>query len=132
MELADKTLFEIINNKFSKKEYFNEMMVLEIFYDILKSIEYLHNNKNILHRDIKIENILLLNNNNENDNKNKNIKYVLCDFGSCTKRIYKLNDKNERNEAEIDINENTTLSYRSPEMIDLFSGFQIDFKSDIW
>ena len=33
---------------------------------------------------------------------------------------------------EEDISRYTTLAYRSPEMIDLYSGHEIGFKSDIW
>jgi len=43
-----------------------------------------------------------------------------------------LNSKSEKQEAEEDIQKNTTLAYRSPEMCDLYSGDPINEKSDVW
>ena len=54
-----------------KLQDFSERKVLKIFYKILKSIEYLHQN-NYIHRDIKPENILITN----------NLRPKLADFGT--------------------------------------------------
>ncbi|KAG8454424.1 hypothetical protein GDO86_000883 [Hymenochirus boettgeri] len=101
---------------------FTESEVLRIFCDTCEAVARLHQCKTpIIHRDLKVENILL------NDNGN----YVLCDFGSATNRI--LNPQNDGvNAVEEEIKKYTTLSYRAPEMINLYSGKPITTKADIW
>jgi len=57
--------------------------------------------------------------------------YVLCDFGSATARV--LNpEKQGITAVDEDIKKYTTLSYRAPEMVDLYSGKSITTKADIW
>lgn len=57
--------------------------------------------------------------------------YVLCDFGSATGRILDP-VKNGVTSVQEEIEKYTTLSYRSPEMVDLYSGKPITTKADIW
>ncbi|XP_043917156.1 BMP-2-inducible protein kinase [Protopterus annectens] len=101
---------------------FTEPEVLQIFCDTCEAVARLHQCKTpIIHRDLKVENILL------NDKGN----YVLCDFGSATNRI--LNpQKDGVTTVEDDIKKYTTLSYRAPEMINLYGGKPISTKADIW
>ncbi|XP_071970508.1 BMP-2-inducible protein kinase isoform X2 [Engystomops pustulosus] len=101
---------------------FSEAEVLRIFCDTCEAVARLHQCKTpIVHRDLKVENILL------NDNGN----YVLCDFGSATNRF--LNpQKDGVNIVEEEIKKYTTLSYRAPEMINLYGGKPITTKADIW
>lgn len=103
---------------------FNESEVLKIFCDTCEAVSRLHHNKpSIIHRDLKVENILL----------SETGHYVLCDFGSATiKNICPSSGALSITEIEEDIKKYTTLSYRSPEMIDLYSGKPITTKSDIW
>lgn len=61
---------------------------------------------------------------------NENGNYVICDFGSATGRVLNPTDKGAA--AEEEIKKYTTLSYRSPEMIDVYSGKVISTKADIW
>lgn len=57
--------------------------------------------------------------------------YVLCDFGSATAKV--LNPEIQGVPAvEEELHKYTTLSYRSPEMVDLYSGQTIGTKADIW
>jgi len=71
---------------------------------------------------LKVENVLLINN-----------RCKLCDFGSSTTKIYlSLDTQRQISDAEDDIQKNTTLQYRSPEMADLYSGIPITEVSDVW
>ena len=70
---------------------------------------------------LKVENILL----------GDSGHYVLCDFGSATGKV--LNPQVQGVSAvEEEIKKYTTLSYRAPEMVDMYSGNPITTKADIW
>ncbi len=57
--------------------------------------------------------------------------YILCDFGSATAKI--LDPKKQGiTVVEEEIRKYTTLSYRSPEMVDLYMGKALTSKLDIW
>uniref|UniRef100_A0A182VXE2 Protein kinase domain-containing protein n=1 Tax=Anopheles minimus TaxID=112268 RepID=A0A182VXE2_9DIPT len=101
---------------------FSESEVVQIFCDVAEAVARLHQCQTpIIHRDLKVENIL------QNDLGN----FVLCDFGSATARV--LNPTSHgRTMVEEEIQKYTTLSYRAPEMIDLFNGQDITVKADIW
>ncbi|XP_039174649.1 BMP-2-inducible protein kinase isoform X2 [Crotalus tigris] len=101
---------------------FTESEALRIFCDACEAVARLHQCKTpIVHRDLKVENLLL------NDSGN----YVLCDFGSATNKF--LNpQKDGVSGVEEEIKKYTTLSYRAPEMINLYGGKTITTKADIW
>lgn len=70
---------------------------------------------------LKVENILL----------GDNGHYMLCDFGSATGKV--LNPQVQGVSAvEEEIKKYTTLSYRAPEMVDMYCGKPITTKADIW
>ncbi|XP_063304716.1 AP2-associated protein kinase 1 isoform X2 [Pelobates fuscus] len=101
---------------------FTENEVLQIFCDTCEAVARLHQCKTpIIHRDLKVENILL----------HDRGHYVLCDFGSATNKC-----QNPQSEGvttvEEEIKKYTTLSYRAPEMVNLYSGKTITAKADIW
>ncbi|XP_061762665.1 AP2-associated protein kinase 1-like isoform X7 [Nerophis ophidion] len=101
---------------------FTEAEVLHIFCDTCKAVARLHQCKTpIIHRDLKVENILL----------HDQGHYVLCDFGSATNCF-----QNPQTEGvpviEEEIKKYTTLSYRAPEMVNLYAGKVITTKADIW
>ncbi|XP_058491588.1 AP2-associated protein kinase 1-like isoform X7 [Solea solea] len=101
---------------------FTEPEVLQIFCDTCEAVARLHQCKTpIIHRDLKVENILL----------HDQGHYVLCDFGSATNRF-----QNPQTEGvpvvEEEIKKYTTLSYRAPEMVNLYDGTVITTKADIW
>uniref|UniRef100_A0A8C5NBL0 non-specific serine/threonine protein kinase n=1 Tax=Gouania willdenowi TaxID=441366 RepID=A0A8C5NBL0_GOUWI len=101
---------------------FSEAEVLQIFCDTCEAVARLHQCKTpIIHRDLKVENILL----------HDRGHYVLCDFGSATNCF-----QNPQIEGvplvEEEIKKYTTLSYRAPEMVNLYVGKPITTKADIW
>ncbi|XP_059401372.1 AP2-associated protein kinase 1 isoform X2 [Carassius carassius] len=101
---------------------FSEQEALQIFCDTCEAVARLHQYKTpIIHRDLKVENILL----------HDRGHYVLCDFGSATMKF-----QNPQNDGvtvvEDEIKKYTTLSYRAPEMVNLYNGKIITTKADIW
>ncbi|XP_029840914.2 AP2-associated protein kinase 1 isoform X2 [Ixodes scapularis] len=101
---------------------FSEAEVLKIFCDVCEAVSRLHHCQTpIVHRDLKVENILISDSGN----------YVLCDFGSATAK--NLNPQAQGVAAvEEEILKYTTLAYRAPEMVELYSGKLITTKADIW
>uniref|UniRef100_A0A3Q2YUW9 AP2 associated kinase 1 n=1 Tax=Hippocampus comes TaxID=109280 RepID=A0A3Q2YUW9_HIPCM len=101
---------------------FTETEVLQIFCDTCDAVSRLHQRKTpIVHRDLKVENILL----------HDKGHYVLCDFGSATNKS--LSPQTEGVAAvEEEIKKYTTLSYRAPEMVNLYNNKIITTKADIW
>ena len=154
MQLYDGgTVLEMMNARLDRG--FSEQEVLRIFTDVLLAVTRLHHRtKPIIHRDLKvlggvavgviactihlycllypspslplplplqIENIIC----------SRQGVFVLCDYGSC----HVCDMEPERlgyQQCEDEIKRFTTLSYRSPEMVDLYSGQKITTKSDIW
>jgi len=101
---------------------FTESEVLDIFCDVCEGVARLHHCQTpILHRDLKVENIL----------QSDKGQYILCDFGSATAKVL---DPNVHGVTFVDeeIKKYTTLSYRAPEMIDVYTGQPITIKADIW
>lgn len=117
-----KSPFSPLLPHFRLQSGFTEAEVMQIFCDVAEAVSRLHHCQTpIIHRDLKVENILL----NEAGN------YVLCDFGSATGKV--LNPAVHGFQAvEEEIKKYTTLSYRAPEMIDLYDGVPITTKADIW
>ncbi|XP_011335247.1 AP2-associated protein kinase 1 isoform X2 [Ooceraea biroi] len=101
---------------------FSESEVLQIFCDVCEAVSRLHHCQTpIIHRDLKVENILLADSGH----------YVLCDFGSATGKI--LNPSiHGAAVVEEEIKKYTTVSYRAPEMVDMYCGKPITTKADIW
>ncbi|XP_076139943.1 AP2-associated protein kinase 1-like isoform X2 [Alosa pseudoharengus] len=101
---------------------FSEQEVMQVFCDTCEAVACLHQGKSpIIHRDLKVENILL----------HDRGHYVLCDFGSATNKF-----QNPQAEGvtvvEDEIKKYTTLSYRAPEMVNLYNSKIITTKADIW
>eukprot|EP01116_Phalansterium_solitarium_P015950 TRINITY_DN3595_c0_g1_i1.p1 TRINITY_DN3595_c0_g1~~TRINITY_DN3595_c0_g1_i1.p1 ORF type:complete len:1098 (-),score=430.43 TRINITY_DN3595_c0_g1_i1:176-3469(-) len=116
-------LTDLLNDYFARGKKLPEADIFAIFQDICCGVATLHNrDEPIAHRDLKVENVLL---------GSDNI-WKLCDFGSATTKTYRCDSERERNQAEDDIQKNTTMDYRAPEMIDLFRKQLINTKADIW
>ncbi|KAI8605823.1 kinase-like domain-containing protein [Dissophora ornata] len=118
------SVIDLMNRRLQHR--LTEPEILKIFSNVCEAVAYLHySDLPILHRDIKVENILLSNND-----------YKLCDFGSATTNILR-GENIPRNVKDIqlleeEINNHTTLQYRAPEMLDLYMRKGIDEKIDIW
>ncbi|XP_046512108.1 cyclin-G-associated kinase isoform X1 [Equus quagga] len=100
--------------------------ILKIFYQTCRAVQHMHRQKPpIVHRDLKVENLLLSN--------QGTIK--LCDFGSATTTLHYPDyswSAQKRALVEDEITRNTTPMYRTPEIVDLYSNFPISEKQDIW
>ncbi|KAI6661558.1 hypothetical protein LOD99_13431 [Oopsacas minuta] len=120
MELCTSSVHTLMTSKLPM--HLTEQIVFEIFHSTCVALLQLHSMETpIIHRDIKIENVLI----------NSKGQYVLCDFGSAYIGTIQPNAEN-RTEVEDDINKYTTMDYRAPEMINLYSGYEITTKVDIW
>lgn len=83
----------------------------------------MHNSRPpLLHRDLKVENIL----------QSSPTSFKLCDFGSATNVGNAPTNMQEIRILEADLNRHTTLQYRAPEMVDVYSKRPINEKSDVW
>ncbi|XP_056288639.1 AP2-associated protein kinase 1-like isoform X3 [Pseudoliparis swirei] len=101
---------------------FTEAEVLQIFCDTCDAVSRLHQRKTpIIHRDLKVENILL----------HDKGHYVLCDFGSATNK-FQSPETDGVAVVEEEIKKYTTLSYRAPEMVNLYNNKIITTKADVW
>ncbi|XP_020283653.1 uncharacterized protein LOC109854699 isoform X2 [Pseudomyrmex gracilis] len=120
MPYCKSQVLQMMNNRLQTG--FTEAEVLQIFCDVCEAVSRLHHCQTpIIHRDLKVENILLADNGH----------YVLCDFGSATGKI--LNPSvHGATIVEEEIKKYTTLSYRAPEMVDMYCGKPITTKADIW
>lgn len=120
MPYCKTQVLQMMNNRLQTG--FSESEVLQIFCDVCEAVSRLHHCQTpIIHRDLKIENILYSDTGH----------YVLCDFGSATAKI--LNPSvHGAAIVEEEIKKYTTLSYRAPEMVDMYCGKPITTKADIW
>jgi len=107
MELGENgTLLNYMN----KMKRITIIEIKKFFSQIASAIRYLHINKKIIHRDIKLENFIL----------DKNMSIRLLDFGFSTRMAEKL-DQSGTNCGSID--------YSAPE---LFISPNLSYSSDIW
>lgn len=105
------------------RDLLSETQILQIACDIASGLAYMHyQDPPLIHRDLKIENVLI----------SGDGVFKLCDFGSASPVLRPPRNAQEYQILENDIQNRTTMQYRSPEMVDLTRGFPIDEKSDIW
>jgi len=93
LEFADKgELFEHVVSNFAKpKALFDQQAIAEwkesmkqMFFEICLGIKKIHN-EGIVHRDLSLENLLLIENQNYVKGKMPRLRPVICDFGLATK-----------------------------------------------
>ncbi|KAI8971698.1 kinase-like domain-containing protein [Mycotypha africana] len=116
-------VIDLMNRRLQQR--LTEPEILKIFNDVAEALAYMHYcNPPVLHRDLKVENILILSLDH----------YKLCDFGSAalSKGNYIPVTLKDMQKIEDDIQRHTTLQYRAPEMIDVYQKKPINEKADIW
>ena len=113
MELCDSNLDQLLMDKIKKKIKFNIDEILNIMKDLNNTFKIMKE-KNIIHRDLKLENILI------KYEKNKRIMKI-TDYG-CSKRLISLS----RNCYTKDIG---TTIYMAPEILE---GKEYNYKCDLW
>ncbi|KAI4261079.1 MAG: hypothetical protein L6R42_003718, partial [Xanthoria sp. 1 TBL-2021] len=117
-------LIDFMNTRLQNR--LTEPEVLKIFSDTALGVACMHYLKPpLLHRDLKVENILIT-------SSGVTKRYKLCDFGSAAPPRPAATSAAEGRLIEEDVQKHTTLQYRSPEMIDVYRKQPIDEKSDIW
>jgi AP2-associated kinase len=110
-----------------------EAEVLKIFGDVAAGLAVMHHmDPPLMHRDLKVENILLAP--PPRSNPSAGPTYKLCDFGSSIPILSRRAPKSmeEVKKLEADLNMHTTLQYRAPEMVDVYQRRVIDEKADVW
>lgn len=122
MELCpNKSLLDYMNQRLATK--LTEPEILKIMFDITLAIAHMHFLKQpLIHRDIKIENVLV----------DANHDFKLCDFGSTSTCFPIATTHHSIALLAQNIYVHTTPQYRSPEMVDLYRCLPINEKSDIW
>lgn len=116
LEFGTITLFdEISSRKFSREEYLRILLEIAICLEEVHSI-------GLSHLDLKPENLVLVDG-----------RYKLCDFGSALEKPVRVDqlDKKGRSSLQDYLESNSTLIYRSPEMVMLERG-EIGAASDVW
>ena len=102
----NKTLNELISNRYS----LYEIEIKHYCYELLLAIEYLHN-RNIIHRDIKLSNVLL----------SDKMEVKLCDFGLA------IGNNSITNKTICG-----TPNYIAPEILNYKNNTNYSFEIDIW
>jgi len=122
MPLVKHTLHGRLQKAFQTKTPLEEKELYKVASDVVAGLSRLHHcTTPIIHRDLKVENILF-------DGE----AYLICDFGSATARVW---DPKVHSVTAIieDLEKYTTLAYRAPEMVDLYSDRgTLNTKTDIW
>jgi len=114
MELCDCNLADILIEKNKKKEKFNFNEILEILTKLNNTFKIMVDNK-MIHRDLKLENILLKKNEN-----GQNI-WKIVDYG-VNKKLLALSEKYYTGLVG-------TIPYMAPEVL---SGDKYNNKCDLW
>ncbi|KAL8280057.1 hypothetical protein RQP46_007638 [Phenoliferia psychrophenolica] len=115
-------IIDMMNTRLQNR--LTESEILKIFSDTVEAVAHMHyQSPPLIHRDLKVENILLSPPNT----------FKLCDFGSTTIPLARVPTAvHEIQQLEQDINRTTTLQYRAPELVDVWSRKGYDEKIDIW
>ena len=106
-----------------KKITLHETKITQILYETLLALQKLHSlQPAIAHRDLRVESVLLADDG----------RFKICNFGSMSTTHYDDLTSENRYNATDDIETYTRPPYRSPEQTDLYSGYPVNEKVDIW
>ncbi|EAR97002.2 tyrosine kinase domain protein (macronuclear) [Tetrahymena thermophila SB210] len=105
------------------KNQLSEQQILRVIYEVAQGLSHIHKRK-LIHRDIKIENILYSEEN----------RFKICDFGSVTNNLVPKISKCNIQDIKEEMDRNTTPMYRAPEILDphIFPDYPINEKIDIF
>jgi serine/threonine protein kinase len=117
MELAKENLFSFLQEK---NKAFPERNAIGVLRQILSAVKYLQTKHFIIHRDIKLSNILITEIRGENRNESFDLTVKLCDFGLATKVAHP---------DELHYSICGTPAYLSPEVVNN-DGY--GYETDIW
>lgn len=120
------TLYDLIQENYNNGQILNDSLIYSYIYQIALGIKSIHKN-GYCHMDLRPENILF---------REKN-KLVICDFGSATNHFYISKNINSINNSNInnillEISSKTSLFYRTPEEINIYSEYPMNEKIDIY
>ena len=116
--VTNGSLDDFIKTCRSEKRGVPQTLVIKILRQILTSLKYLHEN-GVMHRDIKLDNILL--------DENNNIK--ITDFGISAIHRDNIEDDDEPNALISNFTQVGRLDFVAPEIL---KGMQFDYKIDIF
>uniref|UniRef100_A0A0D2XZ79 non-specific serine/threonine protein kinase n=1 Tax=Fusarium oxysporum (strain Fo5176) TaxID=660025 RepID=A0A0D2XZ79_FUSOF len=115
-------LIDFMNTRLQHR--LTEPEILNIFTDIAEGVACMHYLKPpLLHRDIKVENVLIT-------ARGSSKRFKLCDFGSAASPRPAPTTVTECRLMDEDVQKHTTMQYRSPEMIDIYSRPQSHARTD--
>ena len=116
MELCDQNLEQLLNKKFEiDNKGFNPKEIYEMMKELNNTFKIMEKNK-IIHRDLKLENILI----KYDDEEHRKYTLKLSDYG-CSKRLESLSKYCNTYAG--------TLAYMSPEIL---KEEEYNYKSDLW
>ena len=110
MELYGESLASYVQSGRSKE--WDDEEVLNVVRQVALGLRALHSELDLVHRDLKAENVLL---------NQRTGEWVLCDFGSASHDNMIYSSQIERSREEDRIRKHTTAAYRAPELWDLIS-----------
>lgn len=103
-------LVQLMNDRLNANSRLHESEILNIFCDLCEAVSDLHA-CGIIHRDIKVENILIDEDHQKSDSTssgsgknpgaNGAFNFVLCDFGSATKNFF--DRRNQTNSSTLNV-----------------------------
>ncbi|WVQ71712.1 hypothetical protein IAR50_001253 [Cryptococcus sp. DSM 104548] len=126
-------IIDLLNKRL--RDRLKEIEILNIFTDVCEAVAAMHALKRpLLHRDLKIENVLSQPlSSPPTPQRPTPLMFKLCDFGSTTFPTDRPpQTKLEADALAMDLNKNTTLQYRSPEMVEPMLGLPVGLPSDVW
>jgi len=118
------TLQEKVDAMAAKRNHYSEHELLTLFQGVCLAVHEMHScqPEPIAHRDIKLSNVLL----------DAHGRPVLMDFGSADTMNVEVTSHKESLRVQEQAAEQSTMSYRAPELFNVMDGCTITGKTDVW